>query len=191
MTSWWRHYCVFWICPWNLPKTTYRNETWQRGSPFKVPQNMQIWKPCDKKLLHNDVIINNNGKQWEMRTSVKPNKFYINRKVLMRAIQKCTSYWIWATISKVVGIFVKFWHFLRCPLTKYDHITWPKKQIWKIFCFVLILHLILGKVTKFQVGKLSTSEVISQKPDRGGGGGGGKRVKDHFHEITCTSTWAI
>ena len=30
----------------------------------------------------------------------------------------------------------------------------------KIFCFVLILHLISGKVTKFPVEKLSTSEVI-------------------------------
>ena len=32
------------------------------------------------------------------------------------------------------------------------------------FYFVLILHLILGKVTKFLVENLSTSEVISQKP---------------------------
>ena len=37
-------------------------------------------------------------------------------------------------------------------------------QISKLFYFVLILHLILGKVTKFLVEKLSTSEVISQKP---------------------------
>ena len=100
----------------------------------------------------------NNG---EMRTSAKPNKLYINRKVLMRAIQKCTSYWIWATMSKVVGIFVKFWHFLWCPLTKCGHITWPKKQISKTF--LIILHLILGKITKFPVEKLSTSEVSSQK----------------------------
>ena len=37
------------------------------------------------------------------------------------------------------------------------------------FYFVLILHLILGKVTKVLVEKLSASEVTS----RGGGGGGG------------------
>ena len=54
----------------------------------------------------------NNG---EMRTSAKPKKLYINRKVLMRATQKCTSYWIWATMSKVVGIFVKFWQFFTMP----------------------------------------------------------------------------
>ena len=35
------------------------------------------------------------------------------------------------------------------------------------FYFVLILHLILGKVRKFLVEKLSTSEVISKKPHRG------------------------
>ena len=107
----------------------------------------------------------NNG---ERRTSPKPNKLYINRNVFMRAIQKCTSYWIWVTMSKVVGIFVKFWHFLRCQLTKYGYVTWPKKQISKIFYFLVILHLILRKVTKFLVQKLSTSEVISQKLTGGG-----------------------
>ena len=69
---------------------------------------MQIWKPYDKKWRHNDIITKNNGKMW---TSAKPNKLYITRKVLMRAIQKCTFYWIWTTMSKVMGIYVKFWHF--------------------------------------------------------------------------------
>ena len=59
--------------------------------------------------------------------------------------------------------------FLRCPLPKYGHVKWPKKQISKKFYFSLILHLILGKVTKFLVEKLSISEVISQKPHGGGG----------------------
>ena len=50
----------------------------------------------------------------------------------------------------------------------------PAHQIWschvakdanfKNFYFVLILHLISGKVTKYPAEKLSTSEVISQKP---------------------------
>ena len=103
---------------------------------------MQIWKPCDKKRHHNGVITKSNGKTiGEMWTSAKSNKLYINQKVLMRAIQKCTAYWIWATMSKVVDIFVKFWHFLWCPLTKNGHITWPKKQILKCFYFVLTLHL--------------------------------------------------
>ena len=50
-----------------------------------------------------------------------------------------------------MGIIVKFRLFLPCPFTKY----------------VLTLHLISGEVGKFPVEKLSTSEVISQKP-RGG-----------------------
>ena len=55
----------------------------------------------------------------------------------------------------------------------------PTFQIWqchvtqeanfKKIYFFLILHLILGKVTKFLVEKLSTSEVISQKPHERGG----------------------
>ena len=55
--------------------------------------------------------------------------------------------------------------------------TMPALQIWpchvtqeanfeKLLAF-LILHLILGKVTKFLVKKLSTSEVICQKPHGG------------------------
>ena len=70
-------------------------------------------------------------------------------------------------MSKVMDIFVKFWPFLRYPLTKYGHVPCLKqasKQISKIFHLTLILHLILGKITKFLVEKLSTSEVINQKP---------------------------
>ena len=102
---------------------------------------MQIWKPCDKKWRHNDIISKNNRK---VRTSAKPNKLYIVRKVLMRAIQKSTFYWIWATMSKVMGIYVKFWHFLWWPLPKYG-LTWPKKQISKKLYFFLILHNISGR----------------------------------------------
>ena len=70
-------------------------------------------------------------------------------------------------MSKVMGVYVKFWHFI----TKYGQI-WPchvtQEANFKKLYFFLILHLILGKVTKFLVEKLSTSEVISQKPPGGG-----------------------
>ena len=56
--------------------------------------------------------------------------------------------------------------------------TMPAHQIWlchvtqeanfKKVYFVLILHLILGKVTKFPVEKLPTLDVISRKPHEGG-----------------------
>ena len=54
--------------------------------------------------------------------------------------------------QKLWAFFVKFWHFLQYSLTKYGHLTWPKKKISNIFYFVLILHLILKKVTKFLLG---------------------------------------
>ena len=43
----------------------------------------------------------------------------------------------------------------------------PRSKFRKHFIFFLILHLILGKAAKFLVEKLSTSEVISQKPHGG------------------------
>ena len=67
-------------------------------------------------------------------------------------------------MSKVMGIFVKFWPFLRCsPI-----MVMPREANFENFYFVLILHSILGKVTKFLVEKLHTSETISQKPHGGG-----------------------
>ena len=51
-----------------------------------------------------------------MGNSAEPNKIYIVGKVLMRATQKCNFYWIWATVSKVKGIYVKF--------TKTTHQIW-------------------------------------------------------------------
>ena len=70
--------------------------------------------------------------------------------------------------------------------------TMPAPQIWpchvtqeanfKKTYFFPILHLKLGKVTKFLVEKLSTSEVISQKPH----GGGGKHPPSAFR-VKCVS----
>ena len=42
----------------------------------------------------------------KIRTSAKPNKIYIIRKVLIRAIQKCT-FIEFEPVSKAMGIFVK------------------------------------------------------------------------------------
>ena len=70
-------------------------------------------------------------------------------------------------MSKVMGIYVKFWNFLLCPLSKYGHVTCPKQQISEKIYLFLILHLTLDKAAKFLVEKLFTSEVISQKPHGG------------------------
>ena len=67
-------------------------ETLQANSPFKV---VQIYK-FENRLTRNNVIMTSlpktmkdNGK---VRTLKEPNKIYIVRKVLRRAIQKCLFY---------------------------------------------------------------------------------------------------
>ena len=71
---------------------TYRIETWQLIVHLKIHETCRF----ESHVTRNDVIMmslpktmENNG---EMRTSAKPNKLYIIRKVLMGAIQKCTFY---------------------------------------------------------------------------------------------------
>ena len=70
-------------------------------------------------------------------------------------------------MSKVMGIYAKFWHFLRCSPNMAMSRD-PRSKFQKIFYFFVILHLILGKVTTFLGEKLSTPEAISQKPHGGG-----------------------
>ena len=67
-----------------------------------------------------------------------------------------------------MGIFVKFWHFFTMPAHQIWSYHMSQEANLENFYFFLILHLILGKVTKFLVEKLSTSEIISQKSHRGG-----------------------
>ena len=83
-------------------------------------------------------------------------------------------------VMSVIGKWSKVVVFALEPAFYYPFFTMPALQIWPCHVtqeanfeknyFFLILHLILGKVTKFLVEKLSTSEVISQKPHGGGGG---------------------
>ena len=81
----------------------------------------------------------------------------------MRVIQKRSFYLIWAN---VIGILSNFGSFYDAQSPNMVMSRDPRCKISTIFYLVLILHLILGKVTKFLVGKLSTLEVISQKPLR-------------------------
>ena len=84
------------------------------------------------------------------------NKLWMIWKVLIvRAIQKRTFDWIWA-IVKFYGHLM--WHFgffyhAHCRQMWSCHMT--QLRNFEIFYFGLILHLILGKVTKFLVEKFS------------------------------------
>ena len=69
-------------------------------------------------------------------------------------------------MSKVMGIYVNFWHFydVRCPNMAMSRN--PRSKFRKNFIFPDSAFNI-GKVTEFLVEKLSTLEVISQKPHGG------------------------
>ena len=71
-------------------------------------------------------------------------------------------------MPKVTGILSKFGIFYDARSPNMVMSRDPRSKFRK-FYFVLILHLISIKVTKFLAEKLSTSEVISQDPHRGGG----------------------
>ena len=68
-----------------------------------------------------------------------------------------------------MGILSNFGIFLRFPLTKYGDVTAVTQDAdFKIFLFLPILYLILGKVTQFLV-KSSLLQKLSAKKPHGGG----------------------
>ena len=75
-----------------LAKDNLQPETLQADSLFKVPKICKF----ENHVTRNDVIMMSLPKTMEnnvkMRASAEPNKLYIIRKVLMRALQKCNFY---------------------------------------------------------------------------------------------------
>ena len=98
----------------------------------------------------------------EMRTSAKPNKLYFNRKLLMRAIKNVLFIKFEPLCQKLWAFLSNFGIFFTMPTHRLWSYHVTKEANFKNFYFVLILHLILGKVTKFLMEKLATSVVISQ-----------------------------
>ena len=143
---------------------------------------MQVWKPCDTKWHHDDIISKNNRK---MRISAKPNKLYIVRKVLMRGTQKCRFYWIWAFMSKVMGIFVTFWHFYDARSPNMAMSRDPRRKFRKIL-FFLNSAFNIRKSYKISGRKAVYFKSYQAKTSWKGVGGGWKtpssafRVKGHF-----------
>ena len=70
-------------------------------------------------------------------------------------------------MSKVVGIFVKFWHFLTMTAHRIWSCHVTQEANFEKFLYLPNFDLILGKVIKFLVEKPSTLEVIRQKPHGG------------------------
>ena len=75
---------------------------------------MQIWRPCDKKWRHNDVITKNNEK---MRTSEKPVKLYIIQKSWRKLSKNVLSNL--SNFVKRYGHLSEILAFLPQALTKY------------------------------------------------------------------------
>ena len=99
-----------------------------------------------------------------MQTSAEPSKIYIVRKVLMRAIHKCDFYRIRATVSKVMGIYVKFYH--DHSLNMVMHVTLP--ATFENFYSSPTSILILGKVTTFGGNWLKNKKLQAKRKSWGG-----------------------
>ena len=113
-------------------------------------------------VTRNDVIMMSLPKQWKQWENVDlrgTKKIYIVQKVLMRAIQKCNFYWIWATVSKVMGIYVKFHH-------DRSHVTWPSLQ-YSTILFLPNSIWNFRKVTKLGGNWLKNQKVTGQKTKLG------------------------
>ena len=102
-------------------------------------------------VIRNDVMTKNNGK---IRTSAKPSKLYLVRKVLIRAIQKCT-----------------FLLNLNHDLTMTTHQIWPSHVIqaanFEKFLFWSDFTLNFGKITKCVENKLKNKKVTGKKQKSG------------------------
>ena len=135
----------------------------------KLIVHSKFHKICkfENHVTRNDVIMTSLPKQWK-NADLRETKQIIHHSKGID--ESCPKMYFLLNLSD----YVKSYGHL-CQILAF--LTMPAPQIWpchvtqeanfeKIY-FFLILHLILGKVTKFLVEKLSTSEVISQKPHGG------------------------
>ena len=86
---------------------------------------------------------------------------------LTTGIEKCSFCWIWATMSKVMGIFCQILAFLTMPAHQIWSCHVPQEANFENFHFVLILHLILGS-HKYSSGKAPYFNSYQPKTSRGG-----------------------
>ena len=129
---------------------------------------LMFYKICqfESPTMTNDVIMMSLPKTLAKFAPPRNQTRYISFERYWRAIQNVL-FIEFEPLCQTLRAFCQMLALFMIPLTKYGHVMWPKMQISKLFYFVVILHLILGKATKFQVEKLPTSEVINK-------GAGGK-----------------
>ena len=126
------HHCVFL----NVYKTCQRQPTALKL--FRLIVYPKFRKICkfENHLIWNDVIImslpKTMEKQWE-NADLRRTKQNIHRsKGFDESYPKCTFYWIWATVSKVMGIYVKIYcdHSPNIVMSR-D----PSCKLWKFLFF--------------------------------------------------------
>ena len=105
MTSRWRYHCIF---------LNFFYITCQRQPAAlklcKLIVYLKFYKICrfENHVTRNDAIMmslpKNNRNNRKMRTSAEP--YYIYIRFRSDLLKKCNYYWIWATVSSVMGIYV-------------------------------------------------------------------------------------
>ena len=133
-----------------------------------------FYKICkfENHIRKNDVIMMSLPKTIEKFGPPRNQTNYISfeRYWLIRAIRECTFYWIWATVSKVMGIFVKFWCFFyddRSPNMVMSRD--PRCKFWNFFLFCPNSKLNIWKRQKISSGKALYFRSYQPKTSRGGG----------------------
>ena len=146
-------------------KTCQRQPTELKLGKLIVHSKFHKIRKFEKHVTRNDVIMTSLPKTMEKCGPPRNQKNYIGidesypkMYFLLNLIHYVKSYWHLCQI-------LAFFYDARSPNMAMSRD--PRSTFRKNY-FFLILHLILGKITKFLVEKLSTSEVVGQNVTGGG-----------------------
>ena len=148
-------------------KTCQRQPTELKLS--KLIAHSKFHKICkfENHVTRNDVIMTSLPKQWKNADLRETKQIIYHSKDIDESYPKMYFLLNLSHYVKSYGNLCQILAFFTIPALQ----IWPchvtqEANLEKNY-FFLILHLILGKAAKFLVEKLSTSEVISQKPHEG------------------------
>ena len=113
-------------------KTCQRQPT--ELKPGKLIAHSKFHKICkfEKHVTRNDVIMTSLPKQWKNADLRETKQIIYNSKGIDESYPKTYFLLNLSHYVKSYGhLLSNFGIFLQCPLSKYGHVTWPKKQIWK------------------------------------------------------------
>ena len=126
-----------------------------------------FYKICkyESSAITNDVIITSLPKTVAKFGPPRKQTNYMSIVRHWRELSKNVLFIESESLCQKLWVFLSnFGFFLQCPLTKYGHVTWPKKRISTKFLFCPNSTFNIMKSHKISSELLFTSEVISQKP---------------------------